>query len=197
MPYWCQSGNQFSNASQWEFLSVAECGWECDYTFIKGSQSKDFHVALFEQYKKVGLSNYEQDFMVTNFLKTNLYRTDLDAYEDWAVGLNEAAAATGVPVQFCMAMPSDIMFSTTLDWVTNARASNDYAEGDNLIRVPASGLLMWSLGMRPSKVGHLCPRHTLHPRSALAPTRDNAHTLTNTRAIHVLSLGTVSISSLT
>ena len=56
-------------------------------------------------------------------------------------------------LQFCMAMPSDIMMAAALnlDWVTNARASNDYAEGDNLERVPAAGLLMWALGMRPSK----------------------------------------------
>lgn len=146
----CQSGNQFSNSS-WEFLRTDDCGWDCGYAFVKGAQSKQFHIELFERYKKLGMSNYEQDFMVTNFLKTTLYRQDLAAYEDWAVGLDQAAAVTGVPVQFCMAMPSDIMMSTKLNWVTNARASNDYAEGDNLVRVPGAGLLMWSLGMRPSK----------------------------------------------
>ena len=71
-------------------------------------------------------------------------------YHDWAVGLNNAGRKTEVAIQFCMAMPSDIMLSVHLDWVTNARASDDYAGGvDNLINVPHASLLMWSLGMRP------------------------------------------------
>ena len=71
-------------------------------------------------------------------------------YQDWAVGLNNAGRKTEVGIQFCMAMPSDIMLSVHLDWVTNARASDDYAGGvDNLINVPHASLLMWSLGMRP------------------------------------------------
>lgn len=49
------------------------------------------------------------------------------------------------------AMPSDIMMSVHFDWVTNARASNDYAMTSNLVEMPAAGLLMWSLGIRPSK----------------------------------------------
>jgi hypothetical protein len=58
---------------RWEFITTEDCGWDCEFTFVKGDQSKDFHVDLFTKYKPLGLSNYEQDFMVTNFLKTNLY----------------------------------------------------------------------------------------------------------------------------
>ena len=37
--------------------------------------------------------------------------------------------------------------------MTNARASDDYAGGsDNLLSMPHAALLMWSLGIRPSKV---------------------------------------------
>jgi hypothetical protein len=80
----------------------------------------------------------------------------LSRYQDWAVGLNNAGRKTEVAIQFCMAMPSDIMMSVHLDWVTNARASDDYAGGvDNLINVPHAGLLMWSLGMRPRCGLHL------------------------------------------
>ena len=89
---------------------------------------------------------------MTNFVKTNLYSTDLTEYPLWLEGLNAAGRKTEVAIQFCMAMPSDIMASVHLDWVTNARASDDYAGGtDNLINVPHASLLMWSLGMRPSK----------------------------------------------
>lgn len=102
MPYWCQSKNPYSNSTTYEMLTVEECGWECEYAFVKASQSKQFHVELFNKYKPLGMSNYEQDFMVTNFLKTNLYRTVLGEYQAWAQGLSDAAEATGVPVQFCM-----------------------------------------------------------------------------------------------
>ena len=48
-------------------------------------------------------------------------------------------------------MPSDIMMAVEFDWVTNARASDDYAGGsDNLLSMPHAALLMWSLGIRPS-----------------------------------------------
>ena len=159
MPYWCQGADTQYNVScsPWSghFLTQAECGWDCEFTFIHASRSEAFHVALFEEYTNngLGLTNYEQDFMVTNFLKSRLYRTDLDEYVGWASGLNAAAKKVGVALQFCMAMPSDIMMVAkhSLEMVTNARASNDYAEGDNLIRVPQSGLLMWALGVRPSK----------------------------------------------
>jgi hypothetical protein len=56
--------------------------------------------------------------MVTNFLKTNLYRTNLSEYVSWLTGLNAAAEETEVPIQFCMAMPSDIMASVDFDWVS-------------------------------------------------------------------------------
>ena len=34
----------------------------------------------FGSYKPLGMRNYEQDFMVTNFVKTNLYSTSLTEY---------------------------------------------------------------------------------------------------------------------
>ena len=151
MPYWCMDNNT-ARTQEWTFLTQDDCGWECEFTFVRGQQSEAFHLALFNKFKPLGMSNYEQDFMVTNFVKTNLYSTNLTEYQDWAVGLNNAGRETEVAIQFCMAMPSDIMMSVHLDWVTNARASDDYAGGiDNLINVPHAGLLMWSLGMRPSK----------------------------------------------
>ena len=105
MPYWCQDNHTThagSSEAKWGFLTQDECGWECEFTFVSGSQSEDFHVELFKEFKGAkGMSNYEQDFMVTNFLKTNLYRTNLTEYVDWARGLNAAAAQTQIPIQYC------------------------------------------------------------------------------------------------
>ena len=89
--------------------------------------------------------------MVTNFLKTRKYRQQLDEYETWARGMGAAAAATRTPLQWCMAMPSDVLLSASLDWVTNGRASDDYALATNLPQFAGGALLMWAFGVRPSK----------------------------------------------
>jgi hypothetical protein len=66
-------------------------------------------------------------------------------------------------------MPSDIMMAVEFDWVTNARASDDYAGGsDNLLSMPHAALLMWSLGIRPSisqppaLYAYLCGRRPIY-----------------------------------
>jgi hypothetical protein len=47
MPYWCMDNH--THAESYTFLTQEECGWECKYTFVKGAQSKAFHVGLFEK----------------------------------------------------------------------------------------------------------------------------------------------------
>ena len=133
---------------------------------------------------------------VTNFVKTNLYQTNLTEYQEWAVGLNNAGRKEEVGIQFCMAMPSDIMMSVHLDWVTNARASDDYAGGiDNLINVPHAALLMWSLGMRPSKdnfwTANVTDNH--YQKGANSPKNPGSNPELNTIAA-ILSTGPVGIS---
>lgn len=129
-------------------------------------------------------------------LKTNLYRTNLSEYPAWAQGLNDAAQETEVPIQFCMAMPSDIMLSVELDWVTNARASDDYAGGsDNLLSMPHAALLMWSLGIRPSKDNFWTSNVTDNPyqKNSNTPKNPGSNVELNT-IVAVLSTGPVGIS---
>ena len=155
MPYWCQNATQWQPttvASElWDFLTHSECGWACEYALVDASQSLDFHAALFERYTQRGLAAFEQDFMVTSFLKTLLYRQRLDEYERWALGLGDAAERHSVPIQFCMATPSDVQLSVQMDWVTNARTSDDYALPGNLANFGGGALLAWAFGLRPSK----------------------------------------------
>eukprot|EP00040_Diaphanoeca_grandis_P034999 m.218963 g.218963 ORF g.218963 m.218963 type:complete len:854 (+) comp33283_c0_seq1:365-2926(+) len=197
MPYWCMNNHTTNTPSDqsWKYLTTENCGWDCEYTFVQSNQSKDFHVELFNTYKgQRGLSNYEQDFMVTNFLKTNLYRTNLTQYPEWAQGLNQAAKETEVPLQFCMAMPSDIMLSVEFDWVTNARASDDYVSGDNLFNVPHAALLMWSLGIRPSKDNFWTSNISDNPyQKGNQPANPGSNVELNT-IVAVLSTGPVGIS---
>ena len=89
--------------------------------------------------------------MVTNFLKTRKYRQVPDEYERWFLGMAAAAEATRTPLQLCMALPSDAILSAKADWATNARASDDYALPVNLPQFGGGALLLWALGLRPSK----------------------------------------------
>merc|ERR1712091_683253 len=107
MPYVCRNASGFGN---WTFLTPDDCGWDCEGTLVDARESEAFHGALFEKYGEVtsdrGLVAYEQDFMVTNFLKTRKYRQVLGEYERWFAGMAAAAADREIPLQLCMAMPS-------------------------------------------------------------------------------------------
>ena len=48
MPYWCMDNNT-ARTAQWEFLTQEDCGWACEYTFVRGAQSEAFHTQLFEK----------------------------------------------------------------------------------------------------------------------------------------------------
>ena len=64
MPYWCMDNNT-ARTDQWQFITPQDCGWEYQFTFVLGNQSEAFHTELFTKYKPLGMSNYEQDFMVS------------------------------------------------------------------------------------------------------------------------------------
>ena len=152
MPYVCRNASGFAN---WTFLTPDDCGWDCEGTLVDARESEAFHGALFENYGEAtsdrGLVAYEQDFMVTNFLKTRKYRQVLGEYERWFAGMAAAAADREIPLQLCMAMPSDAILAAKADWATNARASDDYALPSNLPSFGGGALLLWALGLRPSK----------------------------------------------
>lgn len=64
--------------------------------------------------------------------------------------MHQAAAEHSLPVQYCMALPSDILSSLGKDWVTNGRGSTDYASplGWNILE---SSIMFWALDLAPFK----------------------------------------------
>jgi hypothetical protein len=58
-------------------------------------------------------------------------RQNYGAANKWLEGINVAALERNIPVQFCMALPSDLMASIAFDSVTNYRASTDYGISDS------------------------------------------------------------------
>eukprot|EP00439_Symbiodinium_sp_Y106_P008775 s3369_g1.t1 len=64
--------------------------------------------------------------------------------------MDSAAAERSLPVQMCMALPSDLLTSLEFRSTTNYRASEDYASKGNF-DIGGSSLLAFALDLRPSK----------------------------------------------
>ena len=95
---------------------------------------------------------YEVDFMIDNHLNQPVFREEFGAADRWLAGMNAAAIGQNMSVQYCMALPSDLLVSLQNNAVTNYRASDDYA-GSSVtnFNLQTSSLLGWALGLRPSK----------------------------------------------
>ena len=95
-----------------------------------------------------------------NYLSMPYLRKTYNAAHTWLAAINAAALHRQLPVQMCMALPSDLMESVRFDAVTNYRSSTDYGISDSTlplqprddnINIGASSLLGFALGLRPSK----------------------------------------------
>ena len=142
-PYFC-SKNQFNLPGEKLIPDGADAG------LPHWTVSKEFYTRVFDYVKKRGGIGYEVDFMSELYLGIPEFRRTLDSATVWQQGLNDAAAAHNVPVQFCMMQPDDILNTLFLGQVTNGRASGDYASNWNW-NLGGSSLLYWALGIRPSK----------------------------------------------
>ena len=93
-------------------------------------------------------------------------RKNHGAANKWLAGINQAALERKLPVQICMALPSDAMASVQFDSMTNVRSSTDYGIddgrgdtpvqpggifGDSNYNIGGSSILAWALDLRPSK----------------------------------------------
>ena len=63
--------------------------------------------------------------MIDNFLNQPVFREEFGSAEQWLAGMNDAAL--DYTVQYCMALPSDLLFSLEMDAVTNYRARCDFS----------------------------------------------------------------------
>jgi len=104
---------------------------------------------IFSRYK--GITNFEQDFMVDNLIFMSLFRKDPLAAHEWLSGMNTAAEQLNIPIQYCMALPSDVLASLSFNMVTNARASDDYPCWDKNWNIGPTSLLYYALDLSPSK----------------------------------------------
>ena len=150
-PTFCQ-GNVFNRTLGVPFTAPYEDGDQCEP--LGYDSSYKVYSAMMDKYKGL-ISNFEIDFLSTN---THIpdFLESLTANEDWLRGMHDAAAERQLGVQYCMALPSDLLTSLHFPWVTNARGSGDYAYSGDAIgqfgfNLLLSSMLMWPLGLAPFK----------------------------------------------
>ena len=115
------------------------------------TQARALFTQLFARARRVhAMVAYEQDFVADNTLRYG-WRAELGAAAAWLDGLAAAAAATRTPTQLCLATAADLMHSLASPWVTQARASADYALCEDSWDIGFSAQLHWALGLAPSK----------------------------------------------
>lgn len=144
-----------------------------------------------------GMVMYEQDWLSYTFTELNTTQSNFTAAATWLNALGSAAADLNVTVQFCMALTSMVLHSTTLPAVTNARASGDYHPSSFLPpaytenwQIGLTSLLLDALGLQPSK--DTLWSGEVQPGSRFAP---NTEPNTNIHAISaLLSTGPVGFS---
>jgi len=94
---------------------------------------------LFRSSKKWGMTVYEQDWLDVQLENTDYLLQNITAGETWLLQMGRAAQDNGVPIQYCMAYPRHILQSLQIDYVTQARASDDYR--------PSLGRQNWDIGI--------------------------------------------------
>ena len=106
---------------------------------------------LFAEAKGIGCLVYEQDWLDTQLRKTNALLSDTHSAHEWLTHMAESAQKAGLPIQYCMAFPSDFLQSTEFPAVTQIRVSGDYRLQHDQWRIGTTSMLAHSLGMASFK----------------------------------------------
>ncbi|CAB9513155.1 expressed unknown protein [Seminavis robusta] len=112
-----------------------------------------FYLDLFQNGTKIGMKLFEQDFLCSQGIgRTNLTRTDVDSGRMWLSQMNDAALAYNVTLQLCMPDSYHLLQSTTLQSVTNARATYDNTRNaPSILAMGPNSLLFHALGLFASR----------------------------------------------
>jgi len=148
VPFFCP-GNAYK-AQGFQFLNSSNGPFTFAEPDPKNGNALKFYQMLFDYGIQNGMKGYENDFLNFNLLSMPEFRTVFGASDAWLSSINTAAEEREIPVQMCMALPSDLLASLQFNAVTNYRASTDYASGGNW-DIGGSALLAYALGLRPSK----------------------------------------------
>lgn len=122
------------------------------FSQVAPEQSAAFHSMLVHRGSAWGMAGYETDFLDWSFMGIAAHQTTPGRFEQWLSGMDNALAGSITPLQMCMGLPSDALFSVQLLTPTSFRASQDndphYAPPTRWT-IGTTSLLLASLGLRP------------------------------------------------
>eukprot|EP00054_Salpingoeca_dolichothecata_P014646 m.83117 g.83117 ORF g.83117 m.83117 type:complete len:135 (+) comp21099_c0_seq3:224-628(+) len=76
---------------------------------VSAASSYAFYRALFEHGITMGMTAYEVDFLMVDFLLTQAFVEDAFSAEAWMTGMATAALELNVTIQYCWELPSDLL----------------------------------------------------------------------------------------
>eukprot|EP01061_Rhynchopus_euleeides_P003475 TRINITY_DN12730_c2_g1_i1.p1 TRINITY_DN12730_c2_g1~~TRINITY_DN12730_c2_g1_i1.p1 ORF type:complete len:871 (+),score=296.29 TRINITY_DN12730_c2_g1_i1:77-2689(+) len=148
--YWKKNGGEWDSIQSVYF----DQGWaKGRLGNIRPELSAEFYKSVMVRSRdRQGMRDFEIDFLSFNTLMFPGMMEQVGSAELWLEGMATAAANAGINIQYCMAMPSDLLLSAKYPNVVNARASPDYIPGwDGNFRVGGTALLLSALGLGASK----------------------------------------------
>lgn len=89
-------------------------------------RSADLYERWLDQARGWGVETYEHDWLVESFLGVRGLRAEPGRARAWQEGIDRAAAARGMTLQWCMATPADFLQTSTLSTLTSIRTSGDH-----------------------------------------------------------------------
>lgn len=104
-------------------LERFECWVDGAYAHPTG---RDYYEHLLDRAAGWGVETFEHDWLVECFLGVRGLRAAPGRAQAWQEGLDDAAAARDMTLQWCMATPADAMRTTSLRRVTSIRTSGDH-----------------------------------------------------------------------
>jgi hypothetical protein len=103
---------------------------------------------------------YEQDWISKVMNDVNgAWTTDVTAGHRWLKAMGDAAQKRNITIQYSMTETPAILHSSTVQAVTQIRASGDYACGSGQWKVGETAFYYWALGVVGSKDTYWTTRH--------------------------------------
>ncbi|MEY2450200.1 MAG: hypothetical protein QOH79_3676 [Acidimicrobiaceae bacterium] len=134
------------------YVDEHDCWVDGDRAHPKGA---DLYERWLDQAQAWGVETFEHDWLVESFLGVRGLRAEPGRAREWQEGIDRAAAARGMTLQWCMATPADFLQSTTLRSLTSIRTSGDHGyligPGELWAWFLLTNALARSLHLRPYK----------------------------------------------
>lgn len=118
-------------------------------------RNDDLYERWLDQALAWGVETFEHDWLVESFLGVRGLRAAPGRAARWQEGLDRAATARGMTLQWCMPTPADFLQSTTLEALTSIRTSGDHGyligPGELWTWFLLTNAFARALGLRPYK----------------------------------------------